>query len=368
MRHLIIVLFAVFAAPALAEPIAVDSQRWRLEFGETSVTEYQGKRALLLKGSMATLPDAKFETGTIEFDMLVPSAAQSFPGIYFRGQDENNYEHFYLRPHQNGRPDANQYTPVINGVTAWQIYARYNGRMTYRLNEWFHVRLEVAEDSVRIFVDAPDQPALVVHDLKRARQSGYIALKGSLGGAYYANINVTPGHPEAAPAEPVAELPAGLARSWRVSAAMAEGDAFETARINLLNATAWATLAVETNGIANLARVALRTDATPAVLARLTLHADRPRSAAMRFGFSDRVNVYVNGALVYQGDDTQNSRDHRFLGTVGLYDTLQLPLKRGNNEVVFVISEGGGGNAVGGGGWAAMASFPDMTGLRFVSP
>ena len=74
----------------------------------------------------------------------------------------------------------------------------------------------------------------------------------------------------------------------------------------------------------------------------------------------------MNAVLLYAGDDTQNSRDYRFLGTVGLYDTLHLPLKRGDNVIVFAVSEGGGGNAVGGGGWAAMAAFPDMAGLTLL--
>jgi len=366
MRHFLFVLFFACVAPALAAPVAVDSPHWQFEGAEKQVVDYQGKRALYLKGMNAKQADANFDTGVIEFDMLIPSAAQSFPGIYFRGLDDNNYEHFYLRPHQNGRPDANQYTPVINGVTGWQIYSQYNGQMTYRLNAWFHVRLEIAEDSARIYVDSPSQPALVVHDLKRDRHAGFVTIKGSLGGAYFANIEIQAGSPDAAAPAPAADLPDGLVRAWSVSAAMAEADAFAAARANRLNAVSWTNLAVETNGIANLARVAVRTDETPTVLTRLSLRADQTRTVAMRFGFSDRVQVYVNGTLLYAGDDTQNSRDYRFLGTVGLYDTLQLPLRRGDNDVVFAVSEGGGGNAVGGGGWAAVAAFPDMTGLTLL--
>ena len=256
MRQLLSVLFLACVTPALAEPIAADSPRWKIEHGESSIVSLKGQRALFLNGAIATLADANFDTGVIEFDMLLPSAAQSFPGIYFRGQDDDNHEHFYLRPHQNGRPDANQYTPVINGVTGWQIYSQYNGRMTYRLNEWFHVRLEVADDSAQIYVDAPDQPALAVHDLKRERKAGYIALKGSLGGAYYANINITRAQPEAAPPEPAKELPAGLVRAWSVSPAMAEAEALAAAGGNRLNALSWTTLPVETNGIATLESLA----------------------------------------------------------------------------------------------------------------
>jgi|CXWL01.1.fsa_nt_gi hypothetical protein len=370
MRQLLLALglCAFTAAPALAEPIAVDSPRWELQGAETRVETFQGQQALFLRGAIAHLADANFDTGVIEFDMAITSNAQSFPGLYFRGVDENNFEHFYIRPHQSGNPDSMQYTPVINGNTAWQIHSEYNARLRYRLNEWFHVRLEVAEDSARIFVDG-NEPIMVVGDLKRDRHAGYIQLRGSLGGIYIANFNVTPGSPAAAPAEPAsARIPEGLVRAWRVSAPMAETDAFAAASANRLNDLAWSALPVESNGLANLSRVAVRSDETPTVLARMSVRSDRARSVPMRFGFSDKVRVYLNGTLLYTGDDTQNSRDYRFLGTIGWYDSLHLPLRRGNNEIVFAVSEGGGGNAIGGGGWAATAAFPEMTGLTVSAP
>jgi hypothetical protein len=366
IRFLTFLLFLSFSAPAFSEVVAVDSPRWVLQGAETQVVDFQGQRALFLRGGIATLNDANFDTGVIEFDMAIPNHAQSFPGIYFRGQDDFNYEHFYLRPHQSGNPDANQYTPVINGRTGWQIYSEYNGRMRYRVNQWFHVRLEVAEDSARIFVDS-NEPSLIVDDLKRDRQAGYIQIRGSLGGAYYANVDITPGSPAAVSPEPPADLPNGVVGAWLVSAAMAEADAYAAATANRLGAMEWRTLRVETNGIANLARVAIHSDETTTTLARVTVHSDRRRSVPMRFGFSDRVQVYLNGTLLYVGDDTQASRDYRFLGTIGFYDTLQLPLRRGANDIVFAVSEGASGTALGGGGWAALAAFPESGGLTFVS-
>jgi hypothetical protein len=358
-------LAAMFCSSAFAANVPVDDPRWQLAGAETQVVAFQGQRALFLRGAIANLSDANFDTGVIEFDMAIPSNAQSFPGVNFRGVDDFNYEHFYLRPHQNGNPDTMQYTPVINGMTGWQIYSQYNARTRLPINEWFHVRMEVAADSARIFVGS-NEPILVVGDLKRDRAAGYVMLRGSLGGAYFANINIEPGSPAAAPPEaPVANLPDGLVRTWRVSSAMSDADAFAAASANRLNTVSWTSLPVETNGIANLARVAVHGPETTATLARLTVRADRARSVEMRYGFSDRVRIYVNGALLYAGDDSQNSRDYRFLGTLGWYDALQLPLRRGVNEIVFVVSEGGEGRI--GGGWAANAAFPDMTGLTLVA-
>jgi hypothetical protein len=348
------------AANVHAEEIPIDSPRWSLQ-GETArVVEFKGRRALHLKGAVALLADANFDTGTIEFDMAIPDNSPSFPGVYFRGIDELNYEHFYLRPHQSGNPDANQYTPVINGVTGWQIYSEFNGQMRYRTNEWFRVRLEIADDSARIFVDS-DEPKLIVPDLKRDRTTGYVMLRGSSSGAYYSNIRTTRKPMEGSPAAPPPELPPGTVRTWAVSAAMAESAAYDAASLDEPDSIAWTPLPVETKGIANLARAAKRTDQTPTVLARVNVQSDRKRTVPLRLGFSDRVRVYLNGTLLFAANDQQGSRDYRFLGTVGLYDTLFLPLRKGSNSVVLVVTESG--SAPNGGGWAAYGAFEDMTGL-----
>jgi hypothetical protein len=343
-----------------AEQIQVDSPRWSLQGEEARVVEFNGRRALRLKGAVALLADAKFETGVIEFDMALTDNSPSFPGVFFRGVDELNYEHFYLRPHQSGNPDANQYTPVINGVTGWQIYSEYNSQMRYPLNEWFRVRLEIGDDSARMFVDS-EEPRLIVSDLKRERAAGFVMLRGSSGGAYFSNISITPGPVTAVPPAPAPALPAGLIRTWAVSGAMPEAEAYRAAQTNKFDAISWTALAVETKGVANLARAAKRTDEAPTVLARASVRSDKARTVPFRFGFSDRVQVYLNGSLLFAGNDQQGSRDYRFLGTVGLYDTLYLPLRVGNNDVVLAVTESG--SAPNGGGWAAYGVFDDVTGL-----
>ena len=358
-------VFGLAAAVAHAENIPLDSPRWNLQGEEARIVEFKGRQALRLKGAIALLPDANFKTGIIEFDMALTDNAPSFPGVFFRGVDDLNYEHFYLRPHQSGNPDANQYTPVINGVTGWQIYSEFNSQMRYRLNEWFHVRLEVAEDAARIFVDS-EEPRLIIPDLKRDPAPGFVMLRGSQGGAYFSNVSISPGPIEPPPAAKPTELPPGLIRTWAVSPAMPETAAYDTAIANKLHTIAWTPLPVETKGVANLARAAMRSDDTPTVLARFGLRSDKARTVPLRFGFSDRVRVYLNGSLLFAGNDQQGSRDYRFLGTVGLYDTLYLRLRAGQNDIVFAVTESG--SAPNGGGWAAYGVLEDMAGLALSPP
>ena len=53
--------------------------------------------------------------------------------------------------------------------------------------------------------------------------------------------------------------------------------------------------------------------------------------------------MFLNGRPLYEGDDTYRSRDYRFLGSIGWYDALHLPLEEGANELAVVVSEDFGG-------------------------
>ena len=185
MRPLIALLL-LCAAPAWAEEAPLIAERWELALVAQFVT-HDGRQAVRLgnppdqplRTGMATLRDSRFETGVIEFDLWL-GGNRDFAGFIFRDQGDGNAEYFYVRPHQNGNPDTMQYTPVINGMTSWQIYSQYNARTRLPINEWFHVRMEIAADSARMFVGS-DDPILVVGDLKRDRAAGYVMLRGSLG-------------------------------------------------------------------------------------------------------------------------------------------------------------------------------------------
>jgi hypothetical protein len=61
------------------------------------------------------------------------------------------------------------------------------------------------------------------------------------------------------------------------------------------------------------------------------------------------------------GSDAFASRDYRFLGTIGLYDELFLPLEVGDNEVWLAVSEGFGG-------WGVTLQALEAEGVTVVDP
>jgi hypothetical protein len=101
----------------------------------------------------------------------------------------------------------------------------------------------------------------------------------------------------------------------------------------------WTPLASELSGLVNLARVQGIVGGRNTVIARTTIHSPRPQTQRLKLGFSDRALVFLNGRPLYDGDDTYRSRDYRFLGSIGWYDALHLPLEEGANELAVAVSE-----------------------------
>lgn len=349
-------LSVLAAAMANAETYPIDGDGWQIEANEYEIEDYLGERALKIKGGYATLSDLLLADGLIEFDIAV-SEARGFAGAVFRVQDLANYEHFYIRPHQSGKPDANQYTPVFNGVSAWQLYhgEGYGAPVDYKVDEWMHIKIAYRDDQAEVFIDS-DEPVLIVDDLRRESAAGSVGFgAGNFAPAHFANVQVSPlpaGYRFVKVEREHPEPSAGTVMSWQVSKAFAA----DTMKEQLNAEHEWSEIKAETTGITNLATAKGTGDGNNAVIARLAITSDSQQLKPLAFGYSDVVTVYVNGVPVYGGTNLYQSRDYRYLGTIGLFDEVYLPLMKGENEVWFVVSESFGG-------WGIQAHFEDMNGI-----
>ena len=344
-----------------AEEYPFDSDQWDIAGEEVEFVDYKGQEALRLRAAAATLKALAIEDGVIEFDIAV-SAARGFAGGKFREVDSRNFEHFYIRPHQSGNPDANQYNPVFDGVSAWQLYygEAYAAPVAYTFNDWMHIRIVFAGQRADIYIDS-DTPVLQVPELKRAAAAGSVGVDASpFAEAYFANFSVSPLPDDYRFAE--AAVPrnesAGIVRSWLVS------DTFDSQEIEHVDSLAsefkaarsWTKLDAEPTGITNLARLGGVGDGSNTAIANVVINSDSDQYKGLAFGYSDRVSVYLNGERIYSGSNFYESRDYRYLGTVGLFDKVHLPLKEGRNEVWFAVSEAFGG-------WGILAEFDDTDGI-----
>jgi sugar lactone lactonase YvrE len=341
-----LILMSIFSY-GTEETISFDSERWQL--GPTSrIEEFMGRKALTLTGT-AFLKDVEFENGVVEMDLAFKEG-RVFPTIIFRRQDEANYEEFYVRPHKSGKPDALQYTPVFNGLSAWQLYygEGCTNTWTFTTNEWIHIKLEIAGIQARVFIGENKNPALEINDLKLGCTRGGLGLKvvGPIGLAYFADFKYR--HDDSLEFEPPtkAETPFGMITEWELSQAFEYNllDLKNYPSQHILKKVEWKSVVSEPSGLVNVSRYVRKGPVVPGiVLARTMVSADKEKLIELQFGYSDLVSIFLNGRLLFWGYSAYQSRDPFFQGRVGLFDSLFLPLRKGDNELLLLLAESTGG-------------------------
>lgn len=353
------------AAAAQPQTLSVppDSPRWQLE-GQAKAAEYKGRKCLFLDGGAAILKDFELRDGVLDVDVATP-ASRGFFGFDVRiDADGKNYEEIYLRQHKSGLPDAMQYTPVLNTGRNWQIYngPGFTGAVDIPKDVWFHLRLEVTGAQAKLYVKDMDKPALVMDDLKSGVQKGQVALYVLTGATYFSNFEVRT-TPDAPWERHLPAMPADTLTKWRLSPsydALARNlehplSPSESARMQ------WQDVEAEPPGFVVIYRYreaphprvtfqgdfSRRLEPQPGmkvVYARTNIASDREQVKKLYIGYSDDVSVFLNGKILYRGRSAQGFRDPGFLGIVNPEnDAVYLPLKKGSNELMLVVSELGGG-------------------------
>ncbi|MBN2429916.1 MAG: hypothetical protein JXQ27_00500 [Acidobacteria bacterium] len=334
-------------AAAAGTPIAVpfDSERWQMP--NTQVTEYLGRPAITFAG-VATLTDVEFRDGVIEVDMAF-TGERAYPGFVFRLASSDEYEEFYIRPHRAPfYDDVLQYTPVFNGSSCWQLSngAGYTATAVIPANEWIHVRLEVKGTQACVFLGDAKSPTLEITRLGHGRSKGKIGLKSlQPGTAWFSNFSYRLDSELEFPPDPLLEMPCGTITEWELSQPF-RYDAIDPQSYPGAQKLAleWRTVQCEPDGVVNISRTYLRSGPLPDyVYARTSIMSDEARTLPLQFGYTDSVGIFLNGRLLYTGLSAYRSRDTSFLGIVGLFDSVYLPLEKGKNEVLLVIGESMGG-------------------------
>jgi len=360
------VIVSASSTAGLATTYPMDAEHWDAQ-GNVGFEVHDGRQSLRLGafegkpigGGQANLRNVKFDTGVIEYDLMI-TGNYDFVGPVFHQVKDGFGEVIYLRPHLIGKPDSIQYTPIVNGNLAWQIFtgAGFEAQAMYPIGKWIHVRTDVYPGSATVSLDG--QKVLHIPYLKGLPGAGDVGILALAGGDYIANLSLEPiaNYRDPEPPPPIKPLPKGSVTSWLVSPPILQAEAFSRAAKSNWAGVKWQALAVETTGAANLSKAGPDDKDHYSFLARFRVDSPSAHRELMQFGFSDDVRVYLNGVPLYEGSDRQNSRDYRFLGHVGFWDSVYLPLRKGKNDVVLVVSDQTNG------GTAAAAKFDPASRVR----
>ncbi len=359
MKKLIITTFLLVAIITISksqEVIPLDTLNWNMNAKSYVLENYKGNNAIYIQQGYATLRGVKFLNGTIEFDVYLTDR-QSFPGVAFRAHG-NQSESFYLRPHLSGKPDANQVAPTVNGISPWQLYfgPSYSFAYDYNFNGWTHIKIVINNDKGQVFLDHSKKPHLS-WNLKNPVKEGEIMIGGSFAPVHYANFSIDKTKTELVDFNPIERQPiANVIPTWVVSNKFEETELDNPANIpSIIKSRKWlGNISVEEGTAANISRKVLLRDGKKGntVFAKTIINSDKSVLKLLNFGYSDRVVVILNGKPIYRGTNKWRTRDYRYLGTVGLFDAVYLPLKKGKNTLLMAVSEDFGG-------WLVTGKFAD---------
>jgi len=345
------IILALHFVPILtiAQPqktsVEFDTLRW--DMTGARVVEHMGRHALM---GTAYLNDVTLASGIIEVDIATTSRTRSYPGVLFRMKDQRNCERIYIRPHRSPfYEDALQYTAMFNGVDSWQLY---NGKgktasIDILPDTWNRLRVIVSGTRAEVYWNDGPKPVLIIPDLDHGDTSGLLGLMGPLDGtAYYSRfsyeilespytINVSP-----------KVATAGAISEWELSEPFPLQYAdFANYPQKQLDATKnWQSVNADNGGVVDISRYYGRSfGAGDCIMGRTSLKADRDTLLRVGFGYSDYITVFLNGRPVYFGGSAYTSRDRSFLGIMGYFDNLFLPLSKGDNELLVQVGESSGG-------------------------
>ncbi len=378
MRKLPLIII-LFSRLALGQAVDITDSAWVINSQAHIFENFKGHKSIYLQNGAMILPDVNFKNGIIEYDTYMTERV-SFSGPVWRVQDALNYEEFYTRSHHSGHPDAFQYTPVYNGNAAWQLYHDlhtgtndglvgwrplstvngFNAVIELPLDQWVHFKFIITDSQAEVYINHEEEPSIFIRDLLGPSGAGAIGLKSGAGATHFANFsyekneNIT----LKSKGEPVYDTKPGTVMNWSISSGFngAELAGQATVGKKFLNGLKWQGLEAERSGLVNINRALRRTQQENTVIAQFQVESDRARTVQLEFGFSDIATIYFDNKAIFTGNDMFRTRDYRYLGTIGFFDSVFLNLKKGTNTVNIAVYEAFGG-------WGVQARFVDMTGL-----
>jgi len=195
-----------------------DRAAWTLLNADEHVVAIEGARVALRlsplggnrQGSnvaLAVPAGIHLDQGTVDVDLRGAGPTErSFVGVAFAVADDTHFEAVYFRPFNFRAPDDEHRVRAVQYV-AWPIYpweelrtrrpGVYESAIARAPDpaQWFHVRLEISRDTVRVFVDGEQQPCLVVKRIRStdpSRAGDAVALLVDSREGSFADLRITP--------------------------------------------------------------------------------------------------------------------------------------------------------------------------------
>jgi hypothetical protein len=310
--------------------------------------------------------------GTVQFEMR--GAPGLLAGIAFHMQSAADYEIVYFVADAGGEWRSAQYQPVFEGATTWQHYPdpTYLAELASgpRADGWTRVRLETAGARFRVWLGDGAAPVLDVPATQRPIAAGSVGIwsvspRGNTAALAQGELAVRafemrPATGARLPkARAVAREPRAI-RDWQITGRLAAPDSgtpLHSLPESVLHApAAWRPATPEPNGLVNLNR-AIGNAGGPQTsnvfggsgrgmaLAGTIVEATRVETRRLELGYSDEVSVFLDGVLLYSGDNALGAPGRALSGRSGrgrvVFEnaSIDVPLTPGLHELVLAVTD-----------------------------
>ncbi len=340
--YLFIWLFSIQILVAQNSPTKIEMipSNWNIP-NDAIFEKFENRKTLVLKNGRATVKNLNFTNGFIEVDVYAKSI-RSFAGISFREQDDN-LEEVYIRLHKSNQVDAVQYTPMFNNESNWQLYREYQASTSFKDKGWNSLRIEVQNRSAEVFVN--DIKVMTVDNLKTEQKEGIIGL-WALFGNRFSNFRVM--HSSNSEKEVATQTiinEDNIINRWEITKAYP----YEEGKVIFedFSKEKYITVSTEASGLLPISKYVKKTtfgsfeqNKEEYVVASITVHSTKNKTQIFSFDYSDKVLVFLNGKLLFKGNNAFRQKGVQFMGHMDINtNKLYLPLKKGENKIHCVVIE-----------------------------
>ena len=320
-------------------PVPMDEAYWEMEHNaKHSFETIDGRKTMALHGK-AVVKGQTFSNGTIEVDVYA-TQSRGFAGIIFRKQD-GRMEEAYMRMHKSTQVDAIQYAPTYNGELTWQLYREYQAKVRFKNTGWNKFRLEIANEQLDVYVN--DEKVLHIDRMETDHRVGEIGLF-ALFDCQFSNFRYTPKKVQPSTKEKLAPaIDPNIITEWQLTAATP----LPTQALNFKEFANAETIKAQTeaSGLLPISKHLKRASSGQFernqefyTVASTTIITDQDETQAFSFDYSDKIMVYLNGKLLYHGNNAFRAKGPEHKGHIGINtNKLFLDLKKGKNTLHCVV-------------------------------
>ena len=309
------------------------------EFPSEAVFEKFDNRNTLLLNGKATVKNLEFTNGTIEVDVYAKSE-RSFAGIIFRKQ-KHTMEEVYMRLHKSNQVDAIQYSPTFNKELTWQLYKEYQAKIAFKKKGWNTLRVAIKNNIAKVFIN--NKEVLVVDHLRTGFKIGEIGLF-ALFTNRFSNFRYTVNNipDEKIKTEPYTET-SNIISKWHITKAVTYvkekfqfGSFSDMEQIEALT---------EKSGLLPISKYiekpssgSFEQNKEAFTVATTIIDAEKDMTKIFSFDYSDKIMVYLNGQLLFKGNNAFRSKGIQHTGHIDINaNQLHLQLKQGSNKLQCVV-------------------------------